>query len=262
MGNMNRRTALRVFGTTSGGLALAGAAGALGAGSSPAPAAGTEWAYRPLSPTDIAGRAYTAYAGNGCMYAVVSAIVGALADQQGEPYASFPLAMMKYGHGGVGGYGSLCGALNGAAAMIGLFHGQQRTRDLLATELFKWYEQAELPRHQPTADAGKAAPVTSKSGSVLCHASIANWCRKTGGNPYDKARGERCRRLSADVAAKTVELLNRTADGGRQELTVTDGSAQCMQCHATSETKGVTVRSLMDCGSCHEMQAPHPRPRL
>lgn len=245
---------------------MAGSAGGLTtlAAVNPAPddSPAAEWEYRPIEATDAARRAYSVYPGNGCMYAVASAVVGTLASRHGAPYSSFPLAMMRYGHGGAGGYGSLCGALNGAAAIIGLFHPAQRTRDLLITELFKWYEQAELPVFRP-ANAAPAAPATcSRAGSVLCHASIANWCRVSGGNPYDKARGERCRRLSSDVTARTVELLNRTHHHGRHEITVTDNSAACMQCHASSTSPRVTVRSLMDCTSCHDLATPHPKPAL
>ncbi len=261
MRNISRRGALRTLGTLPAGLLTAQAASS---GSTVAPGTPSEdaagWTYRPILPDDAAGRAYAAYPGNGCMFAVFSGVVGRLAEDHGAPFASFPLAMMKYGHGGAGGYGCLCGALNGAAALIGLFQAQQRTRDLLITELFKWYEETELPVFAPAG--AKAGGVKSKSGSVLCHASIVNWCRRSGGNPYDKARGERCRRLSADVTFRTVELLNRTLASGRREITVSDGSASCMQCHANSETPQVTVRSLMDCGSCHHFEAPHPAPKL
>jgi len=259
MQHMTRRNALRALAGTAGGLTGL-ASSAPDPRASSGPDVDDAWNYHQLEPRDAARGAYSAYPGNGCMFAVMSGIVGTLAARHGEPYRSFPLAMARYGHGGVGGYGCLCGALNGAAAVIGLFHPQQRTRDLLITELFKWYEQTELPIFEPAGPAPVSAP-RSRAGSILCHASIANWCRTSSGNPYDKARSERCRRLSADVTAKAAELLNRTRDFGRQEITVTDQSAACMQCHAESAAPRVTVRSLMNCSSCHDVATPHRAPK-
>ncbi|MBN2481016.1 MAG: C-GCAxxG-C-C family protein [Bacteroidales bacterium] len=80
----------------------------------------SNWIYYPLDPALTAELAYKFYDSGSCMYATCSSIISQLADNIGEPYTSFPLHMMKYGHGGIGGFGTICGALNGAAAIIGL----------------------------------------------------------------------------------------------------------------------------------------------
>mgnify|MGYP005809950885 CR=1 FL=1 len=78
------------------------------------------WAYRQLDPVATAELAYQIYDQGSCMYAVFKSIVSQLADQVGEPFTSFPCQMMKYGHGGIGGYGTVCGALNGAAVLVSM----------------------------------------------------------------------------------------------------------------------------------------------
>jgi hypothetical protein len=252
MATTSRRKALRTLGYAAGGVAAAGLGKPRAATSEVESEAFGGWTYERLDATGTADRAYALYPGKGCMYAVFKGIVGQLADRHGAPYTSFPFEMMQYGHGGMGGYGCTCGAANGAASVLGLFHQQKRTRDLLITELFKWYEQTELPRYRPVpGEVGRTMP-TSKSDSVLCHASIANWCRVADVDPYDKWRSERCRRLSADVAAKTVELLNRTEQSGPREITLTDGSARCMECHVGAGHAQLTVRARMNCASCHQ----------
>jgi hypothetical protein len=117
--------------------------------------------------------------------------------------------MMEYGNGGIGGYGSLCGAANGGAAAIGLFFDGQVRKDLI-TRLFQWYEKTDLPLYQP-ARAGVMPRAAAES--VHCRDSISSWRRKTGVKPEAKERKERCARLTADVCRKTVELLNAQLEG-------------------------------------------------
>ena len=80
----------------------------------------SNWQYVPLDPAVSAQLAYGFYSEGSCMYATVKSIVSQLSEKIGEPFNSFPTHLFKYGHGGVGGYGTICGTLNGAAALIGL----------------------------------------------------------------------------------------------------------------------------------------------
>jgi hypothetical protein len=224
------------------------------------------WQYVPIDADRAAACTYGHYKGHGCMYAVFRGIVESWGLAQGESAVAFPFAMFDYGHGGAGGYGSLCGALNGAAAAVGLFEPAQRVRDVLIADLFKWYERSALPVFAPAPVPGSTAPTavaaTSVAGSVLCHASIARWSKVTRADPYSTQRGERCRRLSADVARRTVALLNANVDVPRREVVVRDDSASCMQCHAPQGHAPVTVRTLMSCSSCHTVPPNHPVPSL
>jgi hypothetical protein len=169
------------------------------------------WPYKTLDPAETAAQAYALFSsGGGCMYAAFAGIVGQLAARSGEPYRSFPLDMMRYGMGGVAGQGSLCGAVNGAAAALGLFAGGGEDGLKLVRELCQWHEQAELPIFTPQAppDAANARLARSVAKSLLCKDSIAAWCAASGLPASHPQRGERCHRLTGDVARKTVELLN------------------------------------------------------
>lgn len=81
------------------------------------------WTFRKIDPETAARMGYEGYYEGRCCYGAFMGIVGQMAKEYGEPYRSFPFKMMEFGTTGVAGYGSLCGALNGAAAAIGLFYG-------------------------------------------------------------------------------------------------------------------------------------------
>ena len=165
--------------------------------------------------------------------------------------------MMKYGEGGVGLWGSLCGTLNGGAAVIGLFVSDKPQREQLIAQLFAWYESTELPSYQPE----EASPVTdiprSVADSVLCHVSLGKWCHVAGKKVGSPEMKERCRRLTAEVAAKTVELLNAHL----QEPCTFSGPAPavkaCLSCHGNSDRRDTIGQ--MQCGICHQhLSAAHP----
>ena len=110
---------------------------------------GNDWRYIRLAPAVVAAEAYRQVPDGGCMYGLFAGIMTVMAAKQGEPCLSFPIHMMKYGEGGVGLWGSLCGTVNGGAAIIGLFEQDKQRRENLIAELFSWYETTELPTYQP-----------------------------------------------------------------------------------------------------------------
>ena len=110
---------------------------------------GNNWTYHALDPALTAELAYEHYESSSCMFAAFKSIISQFADKFGEPYSSFPFHMMEYGHGGIGGFGTVCGALNAAAAVIGLFITDKTTRDSLITDIFRWHEQTALPGFKP-----------------------------------------------------------------------------------------------------------------
>ena len=173
----------------------------------------SDWQYSLLNPKHSAQIAYEEYSNGSCMYATFTSIITQLAEKLGEPYASFPVHMMKYGHGGIAGFGSVCGTINGAAAVIGLFVSDKKQRDSLVTGLFRWYERTEFPIFTPEKAILDSEIPVSVSDSVLCHASLTNWAKASGHQIHDKERKERCRRLSADIAAQTTIILNEFFSG-------------------------------------------------
>jgi hypothetical protein len=264
---MNRRTALKVF---TGGL-IGGGAGVsilttafkpeLLPASKPKKLAfkaeGPCWGYHKLDPVGTANLAYKAYDAGSCMYAVVHSVLSQLAVKFGEPYASFPTHMMKYGHGGVGGYGTLCGALNGAAALIGLFVAEKETRDALINDLFRWYEDTPLPILKPDTAVLDFTPPTSTCRSTLCHVSTTCWAQVSGYRAKSKERGERCRRLSGDVADKVTAIMNQYADSAYITASQDDETTHtCITCH-DKEGKVGNTSTKMTCTACHTKSLGH-----
>jgi len=217
----------------------------------------SEWVYHPLDPAVTANLAYNIFDNGSCMYAVVHSFVSQLAARFGEPYASFPSHMMKYGHGGIGGYGNVCGTLNGVAALIGLLVPDKDTRDALITDLFRWYENNPLPDFKPDTAILNFTPPTSVSRSTLCHASITNWGLATGYKVKSIERKERCRRLVGDMAAKLAVVMNQLTDNTYTTVNHDDETVRgCLTCHG-SQGKLDNTSGKMTCTSCHSKSLGH-----
>ncbi|QDV63853.1 C-GCAxxG-C-C family protein [Crateriforma conspicua] len=258
MSTVSRRTVLTSLGWVGGT--------AMGVGGTPmqmtslssAMASPLGWVYVPLDAREVGDRAYRIYPEGGCMYAVVGSVVGTLADRFGSPYDAFPIAMMRFGEGGVGGYGSLCGVVNGACALIGLFHSERpkEERAAMISDLAGWYESSVLPEFKPGEPEWADEAIPCVSGSVLCHISTTRWCRESG-CPIDSLdRKERCRRLAADGAMKVVRMLNH--ESLRSEILAarqTNGFS-CMECHGPDDMSNARVK--MDCAACHDLSDGHP----
>ena len=217
----------------------------------------SDWMYCQLAPAVTAGIAYKHFDTGSCMYAVFHSVISQLAAKFGEPYASFPCHMMRYGHGGIGGFGTVCGVLNGGAALIGLLVADKETRDALITDLFRWYERAELPEFNPSSPILDFTPPASVSGSTLCHASNTKWGQTAGYRIKSKQRKERCRRLTADAAAQVAVTLNKLIGNtyttyGHDDETV----RTCMTCH-DGEGKLGNTGGKMGCASCHTESLGH-----
>ncbi len=218
---------------------------------------GSNWAYARLDPEETKKRAYNDYSKGSCMFGVFNSIVSQLAEKIGEPFSSFPTQMMKYGHGGIGGYGTVCGALNGAAALTGLLIKEKEVQNALIADLFLWYEKKPFPQFKPTKPILDFTPPVSVAGSVLCHASTTNWGKSAGYTIKSKERKERCRRLTADVAAQTVDMLNRYFENNFVSHAQDNETARtCMTCHG-SEGKLGNTSGGMDCSPCHEESLGH-----
>lgn len=196
------------------------------------------------------------YNGWGCGYAVMFSIVGLLGQKYGAPYNTFPFSMLEVGKSGVSEWGTLCGALLGAASAMALFYGRN-DRDPMVDELFRWYETTAFPIYKPTKevkkDMNKPLP-TSVSDSVLCHISVSRWSYTTGIGAQTSERSERCARLSADVAKKTVEIMNAKLDGTFKKTIAWSKDYQtCTECHGGDPEKfqSATLKGKMDCTPCH-----------
>ncbi len=237
-------------------------------------AAAAEWplAYAKLDVERVRKLGHQEFYAGDCCYGAFSGILKALSEQVGEPFTSFPRDMMRYGKGGVYGYGSLCGALNGAAAAIQLVT-DETTAGKVITELMNWYAATALPTdnsnryaadHEFLVDQLKTDEVLAQNaaGNVLCHVSVSKWCQLSGYASGSEERKERCARLTGDVAAKAVELLNAVADATFAPTLLSLGEQTgCMSCHkpGLDFVSGNFMQGKMDCATCHvnPVMAPH-----
>lgn len=217
------------------------------------------YAYRTLDIDDVQTRGYRNYFTGGCCYGSFSAIMEHLAATVGAPFDTFPVAMSRFGGGGIAGYGSVCGALLGGAMAFSLMI-PARSLNGMITDLFRWYERSALPIYQPAAAAADQvapAPNTSVSNSHLCHVSVTTWCTQEGVTPFSEQKRERCARLTTDVAGRAAQMLNEYLAGGTfaGSETIDAVSSGCLTCHDARATDGpANVASGMQCTSCHE---PH-----
>ena len=217
---------------------------------------GSQWRYVRLDPAVVAAEAYRLVPDGGCMYGLFAGIMAVVATERGESHPSFPVHMMKYGEGGVGGWGSLCGTANGGAAIIGLFEQDKQRRESLIAQLFSWYESTELPGYQPKAAKDSTTIPKSIAGSILCHISVSNWCKASGNEIGSPEMLERCRRLTADVAGKTIELLNANLREPCQFAGLSPEVKSCLSCHSKELHDSL---GKMRCNSCHQqLSTKHP----
>jgi hypothetical protein len=219
-----------------------------------------------LDVEEVRKKGHLGYYEAACCYGAFNAIISSLAEKIGEPYTNFPTELMKYGEGGVVGWGSLCGGLNGACAAIGLLAGEHYKP--LVNELVAWYTSTPIPsaisnqyavNHEFLVSEYKSDKELpqSVSGSTLCHVSVTKWCKASGYASGSAERSERCGRLTGDVAARAVELLNDLADGKFEAvLPLSDDAQTCRGCHKKGKeySIGQWTRGKEACLQCHE---PH-----
>ncbi|MDD4108714.1 MAG: C-GCAxxG-C-C family protein [Prolixibacteraceae bacterium] len=217
----------------------------------------SNWQYAILDPGVTAELAYRYYNEGSCMYATIKSVISQLAEMIGEPFTSFPCEMFKYGHGGIGGYGSVCGALNGAAALTGLLISGKSVQDNIIADIFQWYEKESIPVFKPQNPHFDFTPPTSISNSVLCHASNTNWSNKAGLKIDSNERKERCRRLTGDVAKKVTMVFNEIFSGAYITNTHSNEAVNtCVSCHG-KEGKLNNTAVKMSCNSCHSESIAH-----
>ncbi|MGE3277287.1 MAG: C-GCAxxG-C-C family protein [Vicinamibacterales bacterium] len=223
------------------------------------------WPYAALDPEDVRKRGHKNYYDGGCGYGAFNGLVSALAETVGEPWTLVPTQMFYYGSGGGAGWGTLCGALNGAAAAISM--AVDRTNaSAIVSELFGWYTATLFPsdisndyarQHVFLIDRNDKALPQTLPGSPLCHASVTSWCTETGFKATAPERAERCARLTGDTAARAAELLNAFKAGQfRATFVPARAVTDCQGCHG-SAIANVQSGVKMDCQGCHRESWAH-----
>ena len=250
------------------------------------------WGYQELDPEYVRKLGHLGYYLEECGGGSFWAIMTALKEKIGYPYNLIPLptkeefidhlsgkskgkhyqGIMQHGVGGVADYGSLCGAPNGAAAAV-LFAFPAEEMKPIVKRLMRYYETEAFPNAKsneyavngeffvPMYKSQKSLP-RSSSNSVLCHVSVGKWCENSGYASGSKERSERCARVTGDVAAMAVTLLNAHLKGNLETvfpLKLSQETASCRVCHFKGKKfeAGQFTRGAMECSSCHNEMTPH-----
>lgn len=256
-GNISRRELIKAGAMGAGLLVttgLAGCAAKAPSQSTAAPAASEvaalPWEYKKLDVDLVRKRGYENYFKGGCMYGAASALINTLAETTGGNWKTLPVDAYRYGIGGVYGWGSLCGALNGALAVLNL--GVKNHADL-GNELMGWYTLFPFPSDKHESYAKFKNQVTTVALSPLCHASVTKWAQEANAKINSEEKYDRCAKLSGDTAAYAAEMMNAALDGKfAPAFKFPEEFASCMGCHVGKDSAFDNVQGKMDCLTCHD----------
>jgi hypothetical protein len=207
------------------------------------------WPYTRLDVEAVKERAYNAYFEAGCAYGAFEGIMGELRENVGFPFTSVPTKMMVFGKGGGLGWGTICGALNGALAAVNLVTSDYGK---VGGEIIGEYTETAYPSWKPDETVKTDAVLqTSVSGSPLCHVSVTKWCEESGFASGSNERKERCGRLTGEVAGRAAEMLNALLDGGFVPVfQIPESTTTCNNCHYDDGVVA-NVHAKSGCVQCH-----------
>lgn len=201
----------------------------------------------------------------GCGFCTSQTLIKAIGDAlaaegaASNPWRLLPSGLYRFANGGVLGWGTICGAPNGAIAVMTLL-GKQNA---VGEALLDYFSTAQLPTDAlvgwtpPGASAPLKAMTATVSNSPLCHISASTWAAAAGVAISDPLKSERCVRLVADVVAKSAELLNISFSGGTVPAwKAPPGYAECYSCHTTAGMVP-SEQGKMDCLECHDTIPSH-----
>jgi hypothetical protein len=130
---------------------------------------------------------------------------------------------------------------------------------VLGSELIGWYTQTDYPTDTSNQYGveGKFydtrftdSIVQTKANSPLCHVSVSIWSEVAKVKTTTTERSERCGRLTGDVAAYAVQIMN---DELRESFSplyhAPESVGFCMGCHGTPIFDN--VKAKMECVQCH-----------
>ncbi|MFO8033070.1 MAG: C-GCAxxG-C-C family protein [Desulfohalobiaceae bacterium] len=220
------------------------------------------WPYAELDVERVRKLGHLGYYERACSEGAFWALISSLAEEVGYPYTHVPTRIMAFGSGGVAGWSTLCGAVNGSCAAMSLIAEDAKP---LCDELLKWHVQTPFPMDQSNSYAQNHEFLVKKyktdqalqqvtPTSPLCHVTVTRWCKESGYASGDSERSERCARMTGDVAAHAAQLLNALhADAFRSEYSYIGNTKTCRSCHAKGKPfkTGGWTRGKMDCESCH-----------
>ncbi len=202
MKEMNRRDFLRTAGK--------GALGAIALSSLPMSVMAEEqkapvwpWKYVPLDKEALLDLCYKKfYEYGGCGGGCFGGIIDIFSEVTGYPYNEMTPGRVCSLMAGGFGTGTLCGSLGGALLFVGLVC-EPKDANAIRDQLFAWYREHSFPQYQPEFKS-----ITTVAHSVNCVDSVGTYMAATGYKMADPERKARCAAVTAEVAVKTISLLN------------------------------------------------------
>jgi hypothetical protein len=155
---------------------------------------------------------------------------------------------MKWAHGGLAGWGTVCGTMIGASTAIGFITGDVDTSEAMSNDLMFYYANTVLPVFKPATGKWAEIRSTTKADTPMCHVSIGRWMAEEGVAFLSNERAERCARVAATIAVKTAEMLNDW-DAAGVYVPVNKPLANVL-------TNGITSQN--NCTDCHGREVPKP----
>lgn len=173
----------------------------------------TGFKYVKLDPEEVGRITYENYFKRWCASSVMAGFVEPLRAKAGGLWKDFPIDAMRWAHGGMAGWGALCGTLVGAGTVIGLVTNETDVSEGMANDLAFYYSNTELPSYQPKKIIKTKLEQMTLATTPVCHISVGRWMRASGKAFLSDERAERCARLAANIAMETTHMLNNWKDG-------------------------------------------------
>ncbi|MDA8432855.1 MAG: C-GCAxxG-C-C family protein [Nitrospiraceae bacterium] len=210
---LSRRNLLISGGKAAAGAAILSVAGLKAAKTADAYEFASAYKYAKLDTKEVGQITYENYFNRWCTSSVVAGLVESLKKKAGGAWKDFPIDAYRWGHGGLAGWGALCGTMPGAGVVIGLVTKDTDTAEAMVNDLAFYYAYTELPDFTPAKVLGADIKHMTVAGTPVCHISVGKWMRAEGVAFLAKERAERCARLSADVAMEAARMLNVWSEG-------------------------------------------------
>ncbi len=246
---LTRRDVIIGAGKVVAGAALLSSIGVIsGAKNAEAYSYATDFKYKKLNPHEVGQIAYENYFKRWCASSVIAGLVTPLKKKVGGAWKGFPIDAYRAFHGGLAGWGTLCGCLSGAAIVIGLSTRDTDTAESMINDLAFYYSYTELPSFTPAKILKAQIHNMTVAGTPVCHVSVGKWMRLEGVAFLSKERAERCARLSANIVMESARMLNEYAANGKYR------AKHKLLYNVLSN--GITSQN--NCADCHGQNPPSP----
>ena len=171
------------------------------------------WRFAPVDVNLVGKLVYENYDAGGCLYGAFKGAVLAYAaavesvDAEAARVAhSCPFVAFRCARGGFGRLKELCGAVAGGVMFFSCFLDDYADVCKLAAALGEYGRETALPEYVPEKDdAPNFLRVVAKG--LTCREMGGAWM-KAASDEQKKLVGERCKRHTASIMMKAVELLN------------------------------------------------------